>query len=230
MKNFQTLLVLILTVNLFSMSKSPSEPPKDVFRCVPLKTHEFQISKEELKNIAINFYKYNFEEEFEWKRILPDKEDIILSIIPMKIDSLILAYEILYNPAGTVTISAWKNTTMLYSHGNGAYNFEIYDKVKEIQVKDLPSIIPFPYFKQKQIIDSGIFKIDEKEQEVWNKFIIPPDQFKERHDYMKDMFLTRPEWANEKYRYEQVKKKVMKNTLVVLSIVLLGGFFYVAQD
>jgi hypothetical protein len=210
------------------MSKSPSEPPKDLFRCVPPKIHELQVTKEELRNIAINFYKYYFEEEFEWKGILPDKEDIILSIIPMKIDSLILAYEILYNPVGTVTISAWKNRTIFYSHGNGDNNFDIFDKVKEIQVKDLPSIIPFPYFKQKQIIDSGIFQIDEKDQEVWNKFSVSPDQFKDRHDY-KDR-IVKPEWVNEKYRYEQVKKKVMKNTLVVLSIVLLGGFLYVVQD
>ncbi|MDX9694793.1 MAG: C10 family peptidase, partial [Bacteroidales bacterium] len=201
MKKIAVLIVLLTSFFLTAMSDSPKEEPKQKEITGPridVQKGQGFITEEELNRIAINYYKYMFEEEHEWKSMKrKEGESIINNIVKYKADSLILAYMVSFNPDGHVLILSNKNYGNPFDqHGSGIWKdgtdtgeISIYDNRHHMITKRR-------FDKLKKDIESGNLKATDKDKEKWIKFNVPNDEFHDRASF--DGRTTKPDWWLEK--------------------------------
>ncbi|NOR45263.1 MAG: hypothetical protein GQ534_06710, partial [Candidatus Delongbacteria bacterium] len=156
---------LILFIPVQAMSGSVDIQPE---------IEEYKITQEELHNLAVNYYKFMYGEEHEWKGInRKEGEDIIKDITPLKDGELTVAYMVNYNPDGHVQIIAHKNSYPFDRHGGGYYYFNVDSTIiKEIDIED-KWFHPIERSGLRMIRDRVINKVAPiaKEQVLLDKFL-----------------------------------------------------------
>jgi hypothetical protein len=208
MKKIAVLIVLLTSFFLTAMSDSPKEEPKKETTTdikVEIQSGDGFITKEELSRIAINYYKFMFEEEHEWKGMKrKEGEGIINNIVKYKADSLTLAYMVSFNPDGHVLILSNKNFGNPFDqHGSGIWKdgtdigeISIYDNRHHMITKRR-------FDKLKKDIESGNLKVSDKDKEKWIKFNVPNDEFHERVNFEQDF--RPPTWWLEKKKSKNIE-------------------------
>ena len=199
--------VLLLTLSGFSMSDDSNEEPKSKITAdvqVEQKSNPDFITKEELHRIAINFYKYMFEEEHEWKGMKRKKgEKIIRNIIPYKADDLILEYMVNYNPDGHVLIVANKNLgNPIGSNGSGRDEKGLNDGFMSVHDTKLHPIMADHYYRMLKAYNQKEITTTDLGKSWWKKLNVPIDIFDKRYDF--DDWAIPPKWW--------IEKKKLKNT------------------
>ena len=192
MKKIAVLLVLLTSFYLFSMSDSTEADPK---------VNPHKITQEELHNIAVNYYHYEFEEKHEWKGIRIDSsKSVIKDIFPYEENGITFFYTINYNPDGHTCIPAYDYVLSPGVKGGGGWAREI----KSIDSKEVPVPTKRLYHVMKRNILKGLkgdFVIKEKEKLRWEMFNKPPNQFHERIDF--DTQYPQPKWWLEKKKLKK---------------------------
>jgi hypothetical protein len=201
------LLMLFIPAN--AMSDDTTEEPK-IKKINEVQTEQKNdtglITQVELNRIAINYYKYMFEEEHEWKGMKKKEGDgIIKNITPLKDEELAIGYFVNYNPKGFALISALKKTTgVILMHGGG---FDIWTMgVNEGFVAiDDNRFTPMHWDSYKRKVEAykqNKSLMSDFDRSMWEKLNVPIDNFNEHIDYSKDFHP--PKWWLE--------KKKLKNT------------------
>jgi hypothetical protein len=209
MKYLPILFFLIASFFLSAMSDSPKEEPKQSVLLGPkveIQTGKEFITKEELLRIAINVYKYEFEEGHEWKNLRRKVgEELIMNIIPIKEDSIIVAYIVNYNPTGHVVICSNKifGSPIDASGSQGHWNFDLkgMDYLSSFDSR-LHPMIRDGYHRMKKAYDEGMDLRRRRAQEMWDRYNVPVDSFNLRADYENNTY--KPDWWLEK---KQANKK-----------------------
>jgi len=209
MKNSLALLMfLFLALSSFSMSDSLKEEPqkKDIIEPqVEIQSGDGFITNEELTRIAINYYIYMFSEEHEFRGwVRKDGERIIKNITPFKEDDIILAYMVNYNPDGHVLIRSNKKLgNPIDQNGSGTWSIGVEEGFVNSLDARLHPVIRDGLHRLKRALDSGTNLTKDKDMEVWQKFDVPIDSFKEKANF--DNQYPPPKWWLE-------KKKVQKHS------------------
>jgi len=201
MKKLVFLIVMFSSFLLLAMSDSPKEEPKQTELLLPqveIQTGNGFITKEELNRIAINYYMYMFSEEHEFRGwIRKDGESIIKNITPFKEDGVTLAYMVNFNPDGHVLIRANKNFgTPIDQNGSGNWTIGVEEGFANSLDARLHPVIRDGLHRLKKAYDSGTNLTKDKDLDTWQKFNVPVDSFKERHNF--DDRTTKPKWWLEK--------------------------------
>ncbi len=208
MKNSLALLMfLLLALSGFAMSNDSADEPKSdqgIGIQQEIKTDNNKITEEELHNIAVNYYKYIFEEEHEWKGIRVDStKSVIKNITPLKDGDITLAYIVNYNPRGYAFISAYKS---LYGPihstggGNDTYKNGVEEGFLSIHDKRIHHPTQSGYYERlSQALKEGKVLSEEKDFKSWEKFNKPPNEFNERANF--DNQYPPPKWWLEKKKF-----------------------------
>jgi hypothetical protein len=217
MKKIAVLIVLLTSFFLTAMSDSPKEEPKQS-NSVGFQSVNNKITDDELHNIAVNYYKFIFEEEHEWKEIRVDSsKSVIKNITPLKDGDITLAYIVNYNPRGYAFISAYKS---LYGPihrtggGNDTYKNGVEEGFLSIHDKRIHHPTQSGYYERlSQALKEGKVLSEEKDFKSWERYNKPPEEFKEKADFSKEYHP--PKWWLEKKNSWKSNKSI-KNTLGLL--------------
>ncbi|MBN2790473.1 MAG: hypothetical protein JXR69_09820 [Candidatus Delongbacteria bacterium] len=185
-------LILFLPVTAMSGDSSEIDP----------KMEKYKLTQEELHNIAINYYKFMFEEEHEFKGMFrKDNEGIIKNITPFKADTLTLFYMVNFNPDGHVLIKAHKNLgSPIDQNGDGAWTFGVKEGYFSITDKRLTPFHLDYYNRLLEAFKNRKILTNDKEIKSWEKFNVPTDSFHEKANF--DKSIPQPDWW--------IKKKALK--------------------
>lgn len=189
--------ILFLIATIFAMSDSPKDEPK---------ADSNKITKEELHNIAVNYYTYMFEEEHEWKDIRIDSsKSVIMNITPIKDGDLTLAYIVNYNPDGHVFINAHKKLgTLVRQTGSGLWTLGVKEGFLSIKNKDYQHPVQSgSYERLSKALKEGKVLTTQQNQKSWDRFIVSPDKFHERHDFNER--IPQPDWWLKKNSWKTTK-------------------------
>ena len=198
------LAVLLFGLTTFAMS---NDAPNDLTineELVKLaKENPHRITEEELHNIAVNYYHYEFEEEHEWKGIRVDSsKSVIKDIFPYEEDGITFFYTINFNPDGHIVVPAYD---FIFSPG-AISGSGIVKKINSINSKKIPIPAKRIYHKIKKAVlnqDNGNNKTNEKEKALWNKLNVPPDKFHEKRSYESNSY--QPDWWLEKKKFKNTQ-------------------------
>ena len=200
--------VLIAAMFLLAMSDSLKEEPNNKEITVPkieMQKSDGFITQEELNNIAINYYKYMFEEEHEWKGTKrKEGEELIRSIVRFKADTLTLAYMVSFYPEGNVMIFSNKNFgPPTGPNGSGVWYMGVKEGEISIFDESLNFVIRRMFRDLLEDIKSNNLSQNKKYFDQWVRFIVPPEEFHERTSF--DDQYPPPEWWVEKKSSKAVK-------------------------
>ena len=203
------LVVLLASLFMFAMSNSPKEEPKQpelLGPYVEVQTGEGFITLDELHRIAINYYKFMFEEEHEWKGMKRNEgEGVIKNITPFKEENTILAYMVNYNPDGHVLIRASKNIgNPIDQNGSGTWRVGVDEGFVSSFDRRLHPVTRDGIHRLKKALDSGAVLTKGKDIEVWQKYNVPVENFHERANFDNDYHP--PKWWLEKKKLEERQK------------------------
>ncbi|MDA3837774.1 MAG: hypothetical protein PF574_02210 [Candidatus Delongbacteria bacterium] len=197
MKKIIVLLILLVSSFLTAISDSPKEE---------VKVNPHKITQEELHNIAINYYHYNFEEGHEWKGIRVDStKSVIKDIFPYEENGITFFYIINFNPCGHIVVPAYN---IIFSPGCMNSSSGTAKRIKSIDDKKMFLGAKRIYHKIKKAIlnqNSGEYKTNEKERALWEKLNVPPVEFHERVQYENNTY--QPDWWLEKKQANKIQTK-----------------------
>jgi hypothetical protein len=198
---FVTLAVLLSSFFLLAMSGSPKEDPKITELLGPkveIQPGDGFISLDELHRIGINFYKYNFEEEHEWKGMKRDvSETVIRNIVPIKEEGVIIAYSVNYNPEGHIVLLANKEFgAPIDQYGSKNWKIGINEGYISSLNTQLHPMVRDGFHRYYKALKNGENLTKEKDIVKWKKFNVPVDSFNERIDYENNTY--KPDWWLEK--------------------------------
>lgn len=202
MKKIAVLIVLLTSFFLTAMSDSPKDELKKEKIAGTISENQAGngfITQVELNNIAVNYYKFMYEEEHEWKGMnRKEGENAIKNIIPVKEDDVTIAYVVNYNPDGHVMFFANKKYCPPYGqHGTGVWNFDLKGKDYLSSLdQQLHPIVRDVLHRAKKAIDEGVILGKEEDLKLWLKYNVPIEDFKERLDYENNTY--QPDWWLEK--------------------------------
>ena len=191
MKKITVLLILLTSFFLFAMSDTVKEEEP--------KTNSDKITQQELRQIAINYYTYMYEEEHEWKGMKrKDGENIIKRILPFKSDSITLAYMVDFNPDGHALILGYKNLSgIIQQRGSGHWCTGMKDDYLSITDTRLPIMSRDVYRRLMEDLKSGNSRYyKDSEKKFDEKLNVPIEEFKERAHF--DQCHPTPKWWLEK--------------------------------
>jgi hypothetical protein len=195
MKKIIVLIFFLTTAIVFSMSDSTEADPK---------INPHKITQEELHNIAVNYYHYEFEEEHEWKEIRVDSsQSVIKNIFPYEEDGIAFFYIVNYNPQGNILIPAYD---FIFTPGAISGSSGRAKEVKSINDNKIPLPAKRIYLKIKEAVLKGLqgdIHINEREKKLWENLKYTPEKFHEKRNYNSNSY--KPDWWLEKKNLKSSK-------------------------
>jgi hypothetical protein len=166
---------------------------------------KYKLTQEELNNIAINYYKFLFEEEHEFKGIRVDSsKSVIMNIIPLKDGDITLSYIVNYNPYGHVFISGYKCLHgPTQCNGGDTYPLGIKEGYLSVDNKDFKNPVLIDYYQRLlRALKNGKYLAGKGQEKEWQKFIQSPSKFNDKFNF--DNQYPQPDWWIKKK--EKLKK------------------------